>query len=168
MCAEGMGCGRKWATWVLQGTGTASWRAEVTWMISQTMHWLSQPTVFSKMGQSECRQRIGDGGYNISIGRIYRRGRVPLCGLDGEDWPHGDFQKIMNIRSPQIYRWVRRKSWSCWRVASHRTCRSPFANIRTSFCTFSNASALHRIKNIPLQVILSSFITVDPEKRHSL
>ncbi len=24
MCAEGMGCGRRWARWVLRGTGTAS------------------------------------------------------------------------------------------------------------------------------------------------
>ncbi len=24
MCAEGMGCGRRWITWVLRGTGTAS------------------------------------------------------------------------------------------------------------------------------------------------
>ncbi len=24
MCAEGMGCGRRWVIWVLRGTGTAS------------------------------------------------------------------------------------------------------------------------------------------------
>ncbi len=24
MCAEGMGCGRRWVRWVLRGTGTAS------------------------------------------------------------------------------------------------------------------------------------------------
>ncbi len=28
------------------------------------------------------RKRIGDGGYNVSVGIIYRRGRVALCGLD--------------------------------------------------------------------------------------
>ncbi len=24
MCAEGMGCGRRWVRWVIRGTGTAS------------------------------------------------------------------------------------------------------------------------------------------------
>ncbi len=30
MCAEGMGCGRRWVIWVLRGTGTASWHPEVS------------------------------------------------------------------------------------------------------------------------------------------
>ncbi len=30
LCAEGMGCGRRWVIWVLWGTGTASGRAEVS------------------------------------------------------------------------------------------------------------------------------------------
>ncbi len=26
VCAEGMACGKRWVIWVLQGTGTVSWR----------------------------------------------------------------------------------------------------------------------------------------------
>ncbi len=47
----------------------------------------------------------------------------------------------MNIRPPWIRRYVRENSRSCWRAASYGTYRSPFTNFRSSFCTFSNASA---------------------------
>ncbi len=29
MCAEEMGCGRKWVIWVILGAGTVSWRQEM-------------------------------------------------------------------------------------------------------------------------------------------
>ncbi len=37
MCAEGMGCGRRKVIWVLLGTGTASWRPDVSWRILLTI-----------------------------------------------------------------------------------------------------------------------------------
>ncbi len=43
MCAEGMGCRRRWVRWVLRGTGTASGHPGVPWKISPTIRWLSQP-----------------------------------------------------------------------------------------------------------------------------
>ncbi len=67
MCAEGMGCGRRWVRWVLRGTGTASGHPGVPWKISPTMRWLSQPAVCSKMELPEWWRRIGDGEYSIAV-----------------------------------------------------------------------------------------------------
>ncbi len=81
MYAEGMGCGRRWVSWVLQGTVTASWRQGVPWRISLTMGWMSQPAVYPSMGQRGCWKRIGDGWSSISVSGTYRLGRVTLCGV---------------------------------------------------------------------------------------
>ncbi len=85
MCTEGIGCRRR-VLWVLQGTGTASWRPGVSWRISPTMRWPPQPANHSRLGQSGRWKRIGDGGFSISVGGTYMRGSVALCGLDEWRW----------------------------------------------------------------------------------
>ncbi len=52
------------------GTGTASGGPGVFWRI------------LPRMGQPGLWNRIGDGGYNTSVGGTYRHGRVAFCRLD--------------------------------------------------------------------------------------
>ncbi len=86
MCAEGMGCGRRWVSWVLRGTGTASGHPGVPWKISPRMRWLSQSAICSKIGQPEWWRWIGDGAYSIAVGGTWMHGRVALGGLDKRRW----------------------------------------------------------------------------------
>ncbi len=79
MCAEGMGCERRWVRWVLRRTEIASGHPGVTWKNSPRMHWLSQPVVCSKMGQPELWRRIGDGSYSIAVGGTCRRSLINYC-----------------------------------------------------------------------------------------
>ncbi len=51
MCAEGMGCKKRWVRWVLRGIETVSEHPGVSWKISPRR--LSQPAVCSKMRQPE-------------------------------------------------------------------------------------------------------------------
>ncbi len=86
MFAEGMGCVRWWARWLLRGTGTASGHPGVSYPISPRMHRLPQPAVCSKMGQPELCRQMGDGAYSIAVGGTCKRGYVVLCGLDVRRW----------------------------------------------------------------------------------
>ncbi len=45
MCAEGMGCGRRWVRWVLRGTGTASGHPRIVTVIAK----IFQTQLFEKI-----------------------------------------------------------------------------------------------------------------------
>ncbi len=87
ICAEGMCCGRRWVSWLFQGTGTVNGHPGVPWKM---VRWLPQPAICSMMVQPEWRRRIGDGVYSIAVGETWMRGRVALGGLD-RVWLLGGF-----------------------------------------------------------------------------
>ncbi len=48
--------------WVLQETGTTRWNPEVSLIILLTMHLLSQPAVYSKMGHQNAESVLATAG----------------------------------------------------------------------------------------------------------
>ncbi len=93
--------------WVLGGGGFNGYfrEQELPVSVQECLEWFHRgivdyPAVCFKMGQPEWWRRIGDGGYNISVGGTYRRGRVSLCVLKVWRWtPRG---------IPEDYEW----SWT--------------------------------------------------------
>ncbi len=67
MCAEGMGCGRRWVRWVLRGTGIGSVLKDFT----EDALTISAGSLFQN-GKAN----------NISVGGTCRRDRVAFCMLD--------------------------------------------------------------------------------------
>ncbi len=138
------------------GTGTDIWRPEVSWMNPLTMHLLSHPVVYLKMGRPNWLKHIGD-----SISGVQH-----LCRWNLYSWPRspvrvgwvkvdsmGNYKRpgvILNkdIRSPRIRRWVRKNSRCGWRAVSYGPCQGPFPNLRTSLCTFSNAPGSRAAKDL--------------------
>ncbi len=126
-----MGCWWRWAIWVLQRTGAASWRLEVSWMISLT--------VSTRDSFQNGTTRMQKTWLNISVGKSYRPQHAALFALN---LFHGESQETTGyLKHGYLITMDSSVCWSCWRADSYRTCLSPFTNFRASFGTFSNASA---------------------------
>ncbi len=127
MCVEGIG--GFWGYFLEQGPPFVA--QEVSWRISQTVHWLY---LIPKWDNTNAESVFATADITSVLMEI-----ILFCGLDEWRWIPCGIPEDYRWSLTWIHRMAAGNRWNCWRSVSYGTCRRPFTNFIAGFWTFSKA-----------------------------